>query len=203
MFGTLNPKTSIWTPLPAKHPETDNSIKACRSILANSSSNLISKYRKATPQEVTALKFLRNRTDLVIKPTDKGGAVVVWCSDLYSEEALRQLSVSDFYEPLSSDPTAALQDKITATVRLLIETNSLHPAANCLIVPRSPGRHILSAISCPTYFIFAFVDSVLQPIVQNLPSYVKDTTSILQRLCNLAPTLDTILFTMDINISLY
>lgn len=73
---------------------------------------------------------------------------MVWCSDLYSEEALRQLSVSDFYKPLSSDPTAAFQDKITATVRLLIETNSLHPAANCLIVrhPHAASFYLLPKI---------------------------------------------------------
>lgn len=77
MFDTINPKTTIRTLLPAKHPETDSSIKACRSILANSSSKLISKYRNATPQEVTALKSLRNRTNLVTKPANKGGNVVV------------------------------------------------------------------------------------------------------------------------------
>ena len=33
-----------------------------------------------------------------------------------------------------------------------------------------PGRPVVSACSCPTHIISAFVDDILQPIVQNLPS---------------------------------
>ena len=38
------------------------------------------------------LKNLSKRNDIVVKSADKGGAVVVWRSDLYQKEALRQLS---------------------------------------------------------------------------------------------------------------
>lgn len=150
----------------AKHPETADSIQTCRNILANSSSNLISKFGNATQQDVTVLKFLQNRTDLVIKRADKSGAVVVWRSDHYSEEPLRLFSVPDFYKPLFPNSSAAYQDKITATVKLPIESNSLPPASNRLIVSHphaasfyilskiykagSPGRPVVSTISCPT-----------------------------------------------------
>ena len=50
--------------------------------------------------ELSALRLLRRRDDLVIKPADKGGAVVVWRADLYQEEALRQLRNPLFYHRL-------------------------------------------------------------------------------------------------------
>lgn len=44
----------------------------------------------------------------------------------------------------------------------------------------TPGRPIISAHSCPTVFIAEYIDSILQPIVQYLPSFIKDTTHALQ-----------------------
>ena len=43
--------------------------------------------------EPLPFKSLRSRNDIVIKPADKGGAVVVWRADLYRESFLRNLSV--------------------------------------------------------------------------------------------------------------
>ena len=45
-----------------------------------------------TANERDVLASLLNNSDLVIKPADKGGAVVVWCKDLYLLEGQRQLS---------------------------------------------------------------------------------------------------------------
>ena len=55
--------------------------------------------------QLLAFKFLRSRNGVVVKPTDKGGAVVVWRVDLYGQEALRQLNDASFYTKLNSDPT--------------------------------------------------------------------------------------------------
>ena len=38
-------------------------------------------------EELNALVALKQRTDIVIKPADKGGAVVVWDRALYIQEA--------------------------------------------------------------------------------------------------------------------
>ena len=46
------------------------------------------------------------------------------------------------------------------------------------------------------------MDSILQPIVQTLPSHIKDTTHLHQQLHTLTPKSDTVLFTMDVT-SLY
>ncbi len=44
----------------------------------------------------------------------------------------------------------------------------IHKAGN-------PGRPIVSTCSCPTENISAYLDSILQVLVQGLPTYVKDT----------------------------
>ena len=39
-----------------------------------------------------------------------------------------------------------------------------------------PGRQIVSGIGTLTEYVSAFVDRELQPILANIPSYIKDTT---------------------------
>ena len=56
----------------------------------------------------------------MIKPADKGGTIVVWCQDLYFQEALRQISNTDFYYPMENDPTPHQQGIITASVADLL-----------------------------------------------------------------------------------
>jgi len=43
---------------------------------------------------------LRNNEEIIIKPADKGGAVVVMQKELYRQQAMRQLNNRKYYEPL-------------------------------------------------------------------------------------------------------
>ena len=54
-------------------------------------------------------KNLETRDDIVIKPADKGSAVVVWHTDLYKQEAFRQLADIKFYTKVNKDLTQANQ----------------------------------------------------------------------------------------------
>eukprot|EP00061_Rhincodon_typus_P014235 g41141.t1 len=56
-------------------------------------------------QELAALHALRSNPDFVIKPADRGCAIVAWRSDLYIAEAECQLSDTYFYLPLDHGPT--------------------------------------------------------------------------------------------------
>ncbi|KAL9972658.1 hypothetical protein ACROYT_G019009 [Oculina patagonica] len=69
--------------------------------------------------------------------------------------------------------------------------------------PRNPGRPIVSANGHPTEKISEFVSYHLNPLVQMLPSYIKNTTDLLNKL-NDIDTLpsSTILVTLDVS-SLY
>ena len=46
-----------------------------------------------------------NRSDIIIKPTDKGSTVVVLSKDDYIKEAERQLNNHAHYQKLNADPT--------------------------------------------------------------------------------------------------
>ena len=48
---------------------------------------------------------LKNRTDIIIKPVDKGSSVVVMGRDQYISEAERQLNDNTYYQLLDHDPT--------------------------------------------------------------------------------------------------
>lgn len=190
IFESINPKTSNWTPY-ISHPVIQyfaDRVPCVATTKRPNPSNL-------SREEVQAIASVRARSDIVIKPADKGGAVVVWRKDLYIEEALRQLSDTKHYSALSSDPLQEYQEEITATVMTLISRGELQDDASRLIVEdpkcsrfyllpkihkqNNPGRPIVSACACPTMHISAFVDHVLQPIVQTTPAFLKDTTDFL------------------------
>jgi hypothetical protein len=59
------------------------------------------------------IQELKERDDIVIKPADKGSAVVVMDIVDYIEEANRQLTDERIYKKLDSDPTEELGTKIT------------------------------------------------------------------------------------------
>ena len=66
-----------------------------------------------------------------------------------------------------------------------------------------PGRPIVSANGHPTEHISEFVSDILNPLGPKLPSYIKDTTQFLNKLCSISATPnDSLLVTLDVS-SLY
>ena len=64
-----------------------------------------------TSNEKIALRKLRQRRDVVIKPADKGSAVVVLSKQDYIIEAERQLNNHAHYTKLNADPSIDSQSK--------------------------------------------------------------------------------------------
>lgn len=169
-------------------------------------------------EEERALKALHNNSDIVIKPADKGGAIVVWRKDLYLTEAQRQLSDNNTYRRLERDITAEHQETVSNTIKDLVTAESLPSAAINLINPSprtskfyllpkihkvdNPGRPIVSACSCPTERISLYLHETLKPMVEALPSYVKDSSHALRILQGIQLGDSPLLFTMDVK-SLY
>ena len=186
VFERLNPNKSSWVPPEGEFTSLDLFINKSRHDICNLKFNRKLSFSNLFKEEWTALRNLRNRTDVVIKPADKGGSVVVWRADLYKQEALRQLSDTNFYCEVDKDLTTNNQSLVKATVKSLISDDSLPPTAKNLIVttPRTshiyflpkihkinkPGRPIVSACSCPTELISSYLDSVMLPIVKSLPT---------------------------------
>ena len=218
-FDSLKPKTSNWTPPPGRFGSLDYYISKCRSEVnkLNFKRHLVTD--NLTPGERAALISLRQRPDIVIKPADKGGAVVVWDRNLYKQEAERQLSDSTFYERLDRDFTVDYNKTVCEVVKEAITKGELPASAINLVVenprtsrfyvlpkihkPGNPGRPIISACNCPTELIATYLDRITTPLVQSLPSYVKDTNHMLRIADSFRfPGTFNYVFTMDVK-SLY
>ena len=138
----------------------------------------------------------------------------------YISEAERQLNDSNFYTSLDHDPTLEYAKQVSDVVGemltegLISEKNFNYllvdqpKAGRFYLLPKihkagNPGRPIVSANGYPTEKISEFVDLHLQPHVQNLPSYLQDTTDFLRKQDALGPLHpDTLLVSMDVT-SLY
>ena len=171
-------------------------------------------------EERQALRNLRSRQDIIIKPADKGSSVVIMSRDDYISEGVRQLSNQSTYQKLNEDPTQKHLEKVRESVEDLEEENDVKKhmvpkTANCpnlyflpkIHKPNNPGRPIVSGCSCPTAQISKYLDHHLRPFVAKLPSYTQDTTHFLNHmehfnsdLCPLSTR--TILVTADVT-SLY
>ena len=145
--------------------------------------------------------------------------ICVWRTDLYKQEAFRQLADTKFYAKVNKDLTQTNQKIVKDTVNKLILEQKLPSTARNLFVttpktstfylkpkihkPNNPGRPIISACSCPTELISSFLDKKMAPFVKCLPTYIKDTNHALNILKQFSfPGNNKFLFTMDIT-SLY
>lgn len=221
-FANIQRKTSTWTPADGEFRAVDTFIKACTSDLKHR--NRQKMYHNScnlSPGELTALRELREDCNIVIRPADKGGAVVAWRRDLYDTEVLRQLNNNTVYEEVNEDITERNNEVIKQVVHDEIQASHLPSSAVNLInenprcskfyllpkihKPCNPGRPIVSACSCPTELISKYLDGLLQPIVSQLPTYIKDTNHCLElvdsfRFDNTSQS--RLLFSMDVK-SLY
>ena len=99
-------------------------------------------------------------------------------------------------------------EDLPSTAKLLIKSQAKQPTF--YLLPKihklnTPGRPIVSACSCPSENISEYLDSLLLPIVQSLPTYGKDTThalTIFEQINAAQHFQPQFLFTMDV-VSLY
>lgn len=189
-----------WTPRAGENKSLDVYINATRSDISKCNFSWDKKHNNLTQEENEALKTLKTRTDIVVKPADKGGATVVWDKSLYIEEGLKQLSDTSFYVKLNVDVTDDNNCVVKSVIESEINENNLPDEASSLVVrkpkcsklyllpkihkPGCPGRPIVSNINCPTELVSGYLDDIFQPIVKQLPSFVKDTTDFLHKINN-------------------
>ena len=160
-----------------------------------------SKRSNITPLERSAIKELLNNHTIIIKPADKGAAVVVMNREDYLKEGYRQLSDPLFYRALVEDPTEQYRIEVNNLLEDMKQngeidentqsylSNKTCSTSEFYMLPKlhkgqtpCPGRPIISANGSPTEKISQFVDHFLNPPTQKLKSYVRDTTHLLQKL---------------------
>ena len=126
-FESFNPRKSNWTPSEDQFASVDLFVKKCRQDIRKLNFNQNIKYSNLTGEEGAALKRLRNRKYIVIKPADKGGAVAVWRTDLYKQEAARKLADTKFYTKVNKDLTLTNQKIIKSSTIWFLSKNFLEP----------------------------------------------------------------------------
>jgi len=194
-----------------------------------SNENLLTEYIPMAPgnqnltiEEKLALAELKANNDIVIKPADKGSAVVIQNYSDYITEGLRQLDDLNFYREVPHDLTPTHNSQVHDLVQELLSEDQISPkCADYLYFdkPRTPqlyllpkihknkqpvpGRPIVSGNNSPTERISQLADYFLQPLVQQTPSFVKDTTDFLCKIEEASDLLPgTLLCTIDVS-SLY
>ena len=125
-FESLNPRKSNWTP-EDQFASVDLFVKKCRQDIRKLNFNQNIKCSNLTGEEGAALKRLRNRKYIVIKQADKGGAVAVWRTDLYKQEAARKLADTKFYTKVNKDLTLTNQKIIKSSTIWFLSNNFLEP----------------------------------------------------------------------------
>ena len=121
MFGNANePRSEIpaFKPKSTFMPYTSNpSIQTfCRLVEQETLDLLKDTPPRHTPNmnkdEFSAIQELSNDSEIIIKPADKGGSIVVQNMSDYKEEAYRQLNDEQFYRRLKTNPTRDFQKRL-------------------------------------------------------------------------------------------
>ena len=199
----------------------DEFLKGTRKTLET---NETTYWNNLTSKQRTAITNLAKDTTVVIKPSDKCGSVVVMDVKDYEEACLNTLTNKEHYEELSSDPNASYKDTVKSEVDNLklnglitdMEYNNLIKGSRTPFFYGLPKMHnpfdtfpslrpISSGTDSCTARLSEFVDSFLKAAAQKIPSFIKDTTDLVQKIRAYrfpTDTDDVHLATMDV-VSLY
>ena len=151
----------------SKNTTLESFIDLVTNDVQTEDSTNIPTHNNLTPAEKGAIQELKERDDIVIKPTDKGSAVVVMDNVDYLEEENRQLTDERFYKKLDSDPMEEFSTKITQELKIMKENSHIDKntfdylkpdkpkAGRFYLLPKihkvnKPGRPIASANGHPT-----------------------------------------------------
>lgn len=217
--------TSNWTPPLEKLPlEIGNLISKDLDIF-KAHYKPVSEKNNISHQEIRALRELRNTKHIVIKPADKGSAVVILSRDQYIFEAERQLEDVIYYRkidkpmyldtiPMVREILDSLKQKKCINERqrqyLMGETEprerrfyilpKIHKDPEKWTIPFEvpPGRPIVSDCGSETYYTAEYLDYYLNPLSTKHPSYVRDTYHFIEIVRSLRIPSEFHFFSMDV-----
>ena len=118
--------------------------KTLQTFFKNVSKDLIKLYEQPkenhtnlSPAESIALKNLEKRKEMIIKPADKGGKIVLWPTQLYIKEANRQLGDKSYYKEQTEDKTPTLSIEIETFLTHLLSKGSIDEDNYLFLAPPS------------------------------------------------------------------
>ncbi|XP_044139139.1 uncharacterized protein LOC122929581 [Bufo gargarizans] len=195
--------------------DTDTFIKGVREGQYKYTNNL-------TNTERVSLDALKRAKKVILKPADKGGALVVMDKTQYVAEVHRQLNDTAVYKKLDHNPTSSIATLINNTLRHYhtkgtIDTQTVNFLTKAFpIIPvfyvlpkihkdlhHPPGRPIVASTESILSPLSIFLEKILTPHVKHTTSFLLDTTSFLKVIRQLDPLpSNTFLVTWDVT-SLY
>lgn len=177
-------------------------------------------------EEIHALRELKSKKQIVIKPADKGSAVVVLGREQYIQEVERQLNDTVYYKkltrPIYLDTVPLVRDildnlkkkkyinhrqrqylagQTQPRERRFYILPKIHKKPESWPVPHKipPGRPIVSDCGSETYYTAEYLDYFLNPLSTKHPSYVQDTYAFIQLIKSIRIPSDFHFFTMDVD----
>ena len=220
---------STWTPKPSQLPLQIKKIISADNYAFKALNWGLKPKPNLETAEIEALKELQHTNSIVIKPADKGNAVVIMDREQYIWEGLRQLNNSEHYKKLETPIYPQNIQLIKEILDNLFHEGYLNKKQREYFLgdttPRSrrfyllpkihkdkanwslphiipPGRPIVSDCSSETYLIAEYLEFFLNPLSQKHPSYLKDTYHFIEKLKHIKVPPAAMLFTIDID-SLY
>ena len=76
-------------------------------------------------EEYESIKSLKNNPDIIIKPADKGSAIVILNKDNYIAEGERQLQDEQFYEETNTDLTGEVIQRVNLFVNNMLQRGQI------------------------------------------------------------------------------
>lgn len=145
------------------------------------------------------IQSLAERKDIVIRPADKGGGLVILSKEYYQSEMVRLLSDHDTYRVLSKDPMLLYKVELHAIIEDGKDQKILNKKEAMYLDPlfcrtpiiyflpkihkdtvNPPGRPIVNGIDSVSARLGQYIDFFLQPLVTKTPAFLKDTKHIIQ-----------------------
>ena len=177
-----------------------------------STTRLVNHTPNMTKKQLESIRTLKENKEIIIKPADKGSAVVVMSLDNYVLEAERQLANSRHYTPLAESiaPIAAIKISsvlnrikrmgyISGKQLLYLDSPETPRNRQLDMLPKihktrdkwpqndkmPPGRPIVSDCGSESYRVAEYIDEFLGPLATSHNSYVKDTTDFIEKVTKL------------------
>ena len=168
--------------------------------------------RNISMEEFRALIQLRNNTNIIIKPADKGGSIVIMNRSDYLHEAYRQLNDTNYYKRIPQSIKLINRQKINSILdeinslgyitdrqwefltgpteprnRLFYMLPKIHKEKTKWTVPDQipPGRSIVSDVNSESYRVSKYIDSFLSKVANKHPSYIKNTYEFVHKIRNM------------------
>ena len=215
---------STWCPPPTTFPPT---IKQITDKVMGQISKMRFKRERANliPEEVDAIRTLKQDHSIIIQKSDKSSATVIMNKDNYIREIEHQLSNRKHYRKIDNPIFPETSKTITEIVNRLVQNKFISKKQAVYLTPPvnprprhiytlpkihkdpelwwvpfeiPPGRPIVSDVGSESYKISEYVDWFLAPLATKHPSYLRDTNDFLDKIRSIRIPNESFLVTLDV-----